>query len=143
MMTTPDDKPQLDNADDEYLKNNIVLSVIGANTAIARLDQYTREVENRATCLVQEPDTALAQTGEIRAMSAGLISDMEILKSSLDRYLNAFEDIHCLEQPPTDRRRRNGDRLTRRRFTHYIQFRETRNAINAILKHSMEDLKND
>jgi hypothetical protein len=76
-------------------------------------------------------------------MSAGLISDMEILKSSLDRYLNAFEDIQCLTQPPADRRRRNGDRLTRRRFTHYIQFRETRSAINAILKHSMEDLKND
>ena len=142
-MTTPDTKPQLDSVDNEYLKNNIILSVIGANTAIARLDQYTQEVDKRATCLVQEPDTALAQTGEIRAMSAGLISDMEILKSSLDRYLNAFEDIQCLTQPPADRRRRNGDRLTRRRFTHYIQFRETRNAINAILKHSMEDLNND
>ena len=142
-MTTPDDKPQLDSVDDEYLKNNIILSVIGANTAIARLDQYTREVENRAARLQTDSDTALAQTGEIRAMSAGLISDMEILKSSLDRYLNAFEDIQCLTQPPADRRRRNGDRLTRRRFTHYTQFRETGRALHAILRHATEGSNHD
>lgn len=50
-MTTPDTKPQLDSVDDEYLKNNIILSVIGANTAIARLDQYNREVEKDTVCV--------------------------------------------------------------------------------------------
>jgi hypothetical protein len=142
-MTTSDDKPQLDSADDEYLKNNIVLSVIGANMAIVRIDQYTKEMEHRIVRLKIEPDTALAQAGEIRAMSVNLISDMEILKSSLDRYLNAFEDIQCLTPPPADRRRRNGDRLTRRRFTHYTQFRETGRALHAILRHATEGSNHD
>jgi hypothetical protein len=142
-MTTSDDKPQLDSADDEYLKNNIVLSVIGANMAIVRIDQYTKEMEHRIVRLKIEPDTALAQAGEIRAMSVNLISDMEILKSSLDRYINAFEDIQCLTPPPADRRRRNGDRLTRRRFTHYTQFRETGRALHAILRHATEGSNHD
>jgi hypothetical protein len=134
---------QVDTSDDDYLKHNIILSVIGANTAMTRLTQYTTKVDTRAEHLMTEPDNALTHTGEIRALSANMISDMEILKSSLDRYLNAFEDINCLTQPPTERRQRKGDRLTRRRFTHYIQFRETQTAINAILKHGSGEMYND
>jgi len=104
-----------DDRDDEYLKHNIMLSAIGATTAMVRLTQYTRDVDDRASRLVQNPDAALTHTGEIRAISAGMISDLELLKSSLDRYINAFEDIHCMDPPPLERRRRAGG-LTRRRF---------------------------
>lgn len=81
-----------DNPVEEYIVNNLTLSVVGTNAALASLTGYADFVIERSTTITDETQM-MAVVNEIRETSIDTLSEMEMLKISLDRFLFSDEDI--------------------------------------------------
>jgi hypothetical protein len=112
-------KPKRASRDETFVKSSMTLSKIGVDNMLQKLDTYITEVSKHSnaieSCASVEDGgdiAALFSVSKIRDLSNEMLYGLDIMRSSLDRYVFADEDVmqkrHPIVRGLRGRNRRRG-----------------------------------